>query len=139
MAAVSQFSDCRDCTPAEIYTRLEIFLDNNASITELLFVDTAGHEVAHLLRYGTHDTALLQSDDTHTFAQHEFYTATQAGSNYISGVALSSFELPYVLMSVPVRNENLEISGSVVAVVDLGPLWGTISQTGIKKWLRIPC
>jgi len=116
--------NCKDINAQLLKSLIEI----NPSIYEVSIIDRHGQEQNKLRRYEPKASAELGE-----VANQEKFKKAIEENFYISPVYISTYNLPFVSISLPIVDKTNTKIGVVAAEVDLSPLWDTISRAKVKK------
>ena len=98
----------------------------NEQIFELVFFDKNGIERARVSKPTIRDL----TPENQTVETQEYFTRALEGNPHIgSPFFLSGYETPFVFWATPIRDERNGIVGAMRATIDLGNIWGIISDS----------
>lgn len=107
---------------------LKNLINNNPSIYSLSIADIEGNEINKIIRYDIEASSKLKN----IYSQEKFKRAVEEDF-YISSVYISEFQIPFISISIPIKDENNKKIGVLAAELDLSPMWGTVSKIKVKK------
>lgn len=116
--------DCKETNSLQLKSLTEI----NPSINEVSIIDRHGQEQSRLRRYEPKASA-----DLGNVADQEKFKKVIEEDFYISSVYISTYNLPFISISLPIVDKTNTKIGVVAAEIDLSPLWDTISRIKVKK------
>lgn len=115
---------CLDCNEENKHLTKSLF-DVNPYIYSICVFDEKGIKISSFNRYNS-DPTIVSDDDLKSVL------AVRKGV-YISPVMISDYGLPFLLISLPVLNNNEVKIGTLVAHVDLTALWDIISRSTFRN------
>ncbi len=102
-----------------------LMLERQPAIFELSVVDTDGRVLAQRRRVGTAELGAL--------TEQPWLETVRRGGVYTSEVDSSDFGVPFVDMAAAILDQDDNMTGTLVAKIDLTTLWGTVVKLGAGR------
>ncbi|MBI2439660.1 MAG: HAMP domain-containing protein [Candidatus Moranbacteria bacterium] len=128
LVATEKNISCIDCSD-ENKKIIQNFIDKNPSIYRAVLFDVSLEKKEMISRFGEEET---------TFSGYEsfFKSEESRGSNekvFLSSVYISHYGTPFMLMGIPVIDNQGQHRGSFLVELDLSPMWNTVSKIRVQK------
>ncbi|MFH0876403.1 MAG: ATP-binding protein [archaeon] len=126
--SVSRSIVCIECNKENNNEVLKNIIDTNPSIYEISIINNKGDEVSKIIRYNPKASLDLKSVST-----EDKFKKALGGDFYLGSVYISNYQIPFVSISIPIKDRNNTIIGVLATEVELSPMWGTISKIEVMK------
>ncbi len=122
---LSKSLECLSCEDQNKKMIESLFDVNPYVYSACIFSEDSGQRILSLGRYSSESFGFFeQSSNDFLKVQKDFY---------LSPVNISDFGLPFVLMSVPIFDDNEKKIGILVSQIDLSALWSIVSKSSFRE------